>query len=157
MKASLTLLAALLLAPTTLLQGEEPKLPPTLPARPKYPVKMAAMSDGEFGRMFFAEINLDDAGLDAVKAAVEKGDYQAALAEWSRVFIRRIASITLEWPEHNWYPAVELMGETARFYQSRYPKRGNHVIDLGKPGSLAWHSPKRGYNLSRTTCGIRSR
>jgi hypothetical protein len=108
-----------------------------IPPRPTYPVKMDALSDDEFGRLFFAEVNLDFPGLEQAKAAVAKGDYPTALAAWAELFITRMQSLEpAEWSAANWFPIEEVMAADRVTMRHHGP-----VKDFGPPGKMDWHSP----------------
>ena len=101
MKNAIALFLVLLLTPLAALQAEEST---PLPPRPEYPVKMDAMTDAEFGRMFFAEIDLAHRDMAAVKPLVEKQEYAGALAAWRDVFVQRCRRLPLvPWPGVNRY------------------------------------------------------
>jgi hypothetical protein len=111
---------------------------PPIPSRPAYPVKMDELCDADFGRMFFAEIDLDYPGLDETRAAVERSDYTAALAAWSRVFLGRMQAVPLvTWPWANWYP-VDLPMTADRVIL----QHGSSPQDFGPPGQMSWYELK---------------
>lgn len=111
---------------------------PRIPERPRYPVKMETLSDAEFGRMFFAELNLDYPGLRVVKAAVGKGDYTVAFAEWSKVFMARLQKMKLfPYRHENWNPLDELMTP-----DRVHMRHGAHVKDFGPVGRMDWYGLK---------------
>jgi hypothetical protein len=106
-----------------------------IPERPKYPIKMDALSDAEFGRLFFAEIDLAHPGLEAAQAAVGKGDYRTAFAAWSEVFMQRMQALPLvPWPTHNWYPLdPPLTSDRVILQHGVFPK------DFGPLGRMSWY------------------
>jgi hypothetical protein len=108
-----------------------------IPERPKYPVKMDTMSDAEFGKLFFAEIDLDYPGLAPVKTAVARGDYPTALNEWAKVFIGRLQRINpVPWPTHNWLPLDMPMTP------DRVVLKHEVVKDFGPVGQMDWYGLK---------------
>ena len=138
MKYTLTLLASLLLAPLAPLHAVQPTSAASLPTRPPYPVKMDALSDAEFGWMFFSEIDLAHADMAKVKPLVEKGDYVGALAAWREVFVRRCRSLPLvPWLRVNHYP-VELLMKPDRVLM----QHGGVVKDFGPVGQMDWYGLK---------------
>lgn len=108
-----------------------------IPERPRYPIKMDTLSDEQFGRMFFAEIDLDHPGLEAVRAAVLENAYTEAIAEWSKVFMARMQSLPLvPWPVHNWY-AVDMP-----MTPDRVVLRHKVPLDFGPVGRMSWYDLK---------------
>ncbi len=156
MKHTLILLAALLLAPLTAAHAEESKSAPGWPARPKYPVKMDGMSDAEFGRMFFAEINLDHPDMRAVKPLVLAGNFPEALAAWGKVFVHRCRTLPLAaLPLFNYYPLDSFMnrdgvvmqhgsfGQPGQIAEIEPPGRTlSAVKNFGPPGQMDWYGVK---------------
>lgn len=108
-----------------------------IPPRPAYPVKMNVFSDEEFGRLFFAEVNLDFPGLETAKAAVAQGDYSAALVAWADLFMARMQKLEpVEWTAANWFPIDEIMAPDRVIMRHHGP-----VKDFGPSGRMDWHSP----------------
>lgn len=104
------------------------------PTRPPLPVKMDALSDEQFGRLFFAEVDLDCPEMAAVKPLVAAGDWTGALAAWSRPLLVRLRAMPLSpWPYVNWYPLDELMGP------DRVIMRHGHPKDFGPVGHMDWY------------------
>jgi hypothetical protein len=145
--AALLLIASLALLPTA--RAAEPGKDASVshpltkfPSRPQYPVKMDAMTDAEFGKLFFAEIDLEHPVMQSVKPLVRKGDYSGAIAAWAQVFQHHIAGVRAEpWSGFNWYPLDTIMDpRTVRM------QHGLTIKDFGPPGSMDWHSP-RDYQL----------
>lgn len=108
-----------------------------IPERPKYPIKMDTLSDAEFGRMFFAEIDLEYPGLQAARAAVNKGDYTTALAEWSKVFMARMQALPLvPWSGNNWFSVDMPMTPNRVVLRHKVP------LDFGPAGRMSWYDLK---------------
>lgn len=63
---------------------------------------MQSLSDAEFGKLFFAEIDLDQVAMAEVKPLVDKADYPAAFAAWQRAFLARVRKLPVpKWNANN--------------------------------------------------------
>lgn len=137
MKHAMSILV-LSLAAFAPVRAEESPSAPRWPARPKYPVKMADMTDAEFGRMFFAEINLDHPDMRAVKPLVAADNFPEALAAWGKVFVHRCRTLPLaNLPRVNYYSLDLLMNRDGVMMQ-----HGNVVKNFGPPGQMDWYGLK---------------
>ncbi len=112
---------------------------PKLPELPEYPVKMDTMSDEEFGKIFFAEIDLARPDMREVKPLVAKGDYTGAIAAWAKVFQQHVAGIhgEKEWDKFYWGPLDTIMDPGTVRMQFE-----GVVKDFGPAGRMDWHSPR---------------
>lgn len=109
-----------------------------IPPRPPHPLRMDALSDEEFGRLFFAEVNLDYPGLETAKTAVAKGDYPTALAGWADLFMARMRKLEpVEWTASNWFPIEEVMAPDRVLMRHNGPLK-----DFGPAGQMDWHGPR---------------
>jgi hypothetical protein len=95
---------------------------------------MEALSDPEFGKMFFAEINPDHPDLQEAKPALAKGDFPAALGAWARRFVARLRAMPLApWSGHNWKPLDPIMRpDTVVMHHGK-------AKDFGPPGKMDWY------------------
>lgn len=133
---------------SAVIASEAPTL--AIPERPIYPVKMDVLSDAEFGRLFFPEIDLGFPGMEPVREALGRNDYTAAFAGWSKVFVQRMQSLPLvSWPTHNWYPLdLPMTADRVILKQGNFPK------DFGPVGQMDWWNLKHWEQDSNTSLHV---
>ena len=107
------------------------------PPRPRYPVKMDTLSDEALGKLFFAEIDLDEPSMAPVKPLALAGKYPEALAAWQHVFLSRVKAAPMpEWTTHNMLPVKPIMNPGSVLLQH------GRVKDFGPPGKMDWYGLK---------------
>jgi len=171
MKHTLAFLAALLTAPLAAVHAADPpkpaastspqpvgvagiRTPPKAdlnqPARytpvdrPDLPAVMHAMSDKDFSELFFAQVNLEQAGLEKTKAAFLNKDPEAAMQEWLRYFVEHVAAM----------PEAEWTGNLGAFPLAKVMDGKSITLSHGKekpyglPMGMDWHGAPLGLGLS---------
>jgi hypothetical protein len=126
------------------LPGDAPPSPIALPARPAVPVHMASLSDADFGRLFFAEVDLTRPDLASCAGVLARtGNHTAALEAWRTVALARLRSREPPPIRTTFFSSVHLGGYMAGenvTYHCIFPDCKT-VKNMGPPGRMAWHDP----------------
>lgn len=121
-----------------------------IPPRPEYPQYMYKLSDEEFGRLFFSEINLTLSEMKEVRNLVEKNDYSAALEGWCKLFCARMKKLSRseEYPPGIGWASGQLNRPEPLLDAQTVVMSHSLKLDLGLPFAQKPFEPKPGVSPS---------